>query len=83
MLPVPDARPWPDMQRFDFLVRTRALTDEEARAYFAEAQEDAAGGSPYREAALAALRRLTGRDAGPTADGWRRLLGLAGARRAE
>src|SRR5205085_5805773 len=31
--PVADAAPWPEMQRFDFLVRTRQLTDEEAAAY--------------------------------------------------
>ncbi len=30
---VPDANPWPEMQRFDFLVRTRRLTAEEAAAY--------------------------------------------------
>ena len=30
--PVADANPWPEMQRFDFLVRTRELTEEEAAA---------------------------------------------------
>jgi hypothetical protein len=30
---VADAHPWPEMQRFDFLVRTRSLTDEEAQVY--------------------------------------------------
>ncbi|MGH7222458.1 MAG: HEAT repeat domain-containing protein, partial [Gemmataceae bacterium] len=30
---VADANPWPEMQRFDFLVRTRVLSDGEATAY--------------------------------------------------
>ena len=32
-LPVEDADPWPEMQRYDFLVRTREVTDQEAVAY--------------------------------------------------
>jgi hypothetical protein len=76
--PVADANPWPEMQRFDYLVRTRELTDDEADAY--RRQLDAAGPdrpSPYQRAALAALRDLTGRDTAPTAAAWRRTLGLA------
>jgi len=30
---VADANPWPEMQRFDFLVRTRVLTEKEADTY--------------------------------------------------
>ena len=33
LLPVADAHPWPDSQRFDFFVRERKLTDEEAAVY--------------------------------------------------
>ena len=33
MMPVSDAHPWPEMQRFDFLVRTRTLTAAEALGY--------------------------------------------------
>jgi len=33
MMPVADAAPWPQRQRFDFLVRTRELPAEEAHAY--------------------------------------------------
>jgi hypothetical protein len=72
---VPDSAPWPEMQRFDFLVRTRTLTDAEAtkyRAEFARLEKT----SPYREAALTALRSLTGQDAEPTAAAWRQVLGL-------
>jgi uncharacterized protein involved in exopolysaccharide biosynthesis len=61
--PVADANPWPEMQRFDFLVRTRVLTDEEAEAYRAQLDRREPGSpSPYRRAVVAALRDLTGRD---------------------
>jgi hypothetical protein len=72
---VADADPWPEMQRFDYLVRERVLTEKEAQAYQAEfARREAT--NPYRRAALAALRRLTGRDAGTTALSWRTALGM-------
>jgi hypothetical protein len=56
---VTGAAPWPARQRFDFLVRERVLTDEEAQAYQAElgGSEES---SPYRQAARSALRELTG-----------------------
>ena len=73
-LKVADADPWPEMQRYDFLVRTREVTDEEVRAYQQLLQpsrpEDM---SPYRRAAVSALRGLTGLDAEPTATAWRKL----------
>jgi len=74
--PVADAHPWPEMQRFDFLVRTRVLTEEEKAA----APTPTAGLSPYQRATLAALRELTGRDTGPTPGDWRKLLSLPAAR---
>jgi hypothetical protein len=80
--PVADANPWPEMQRFDYLVRTRVLTDEEAEAYRAKFDRpDADRPSPYRRALLAALRDLTGRDTEPTAAAWRRTLGLPAPQR--
>jgi hypothetical protein len=75
---VADANPWPEMQRFDFLVRKRVLTDEEADSYRAKFdRREADRPSPYRRAVLAALRDLTGRDTEPTAEAWRRTLGLS------
>jgi hypothetical protein len=73
LVPVADAEPWPDKQRFDFLVRTRVLNKEEA----AERLKDTGSkcSSPQHEAALAALRRLTGHDFGPSAAAWRRMNG--------
>jgi HEAT repeats len=79
-LPVPDASPWPEMQRFDFLTRTRVLSEDEAASYReAFAKEKPGRLSPYHRAALSALRGLTGRDAEPTAAAWRRLLALPAA----
>jgi hypothetical protein len=79
--PVADANPWPEMQRFDYLVRTRVVTDEEAEGYrrqFGAREPDRP--SPYQRAVLAALRDLTGRDTEPTAVAWRRTVGLTARR---
>jgi hypothetical protein len=77
MLAVGDAHPWPEMQRFDFLVRERKLTSDEANEYKAKLTPKEAGVlSPYHRAALAALRELTGKDTAPTADAWQKLLDL-------
>jgi hypothetical protein len=73
--PVADANPWPEMQRFDFLVRERVLTEEEAISYRDKLKPHEEGEfSPYQRAALAALRDMTGRDTEPTPQAWRRLL---------
>ncbi|HMF17571.1 MAG TPA: hypothetical protein VKE98_10215 [Gemmataceae bacterium] len=72
-LPVVDAKPWPDMQRFDFLVRTRQVSEQEAKAY-GELLRPAKGLTPYQQVALTTLRTMTGQDAEPTAAAWRRLL---------
>ena len=76
-LPVADAAPWPEAQRFDFFVRERKLTDAEAAVYAEQLTPKEAGVvTPYHRAALAALRDITGKDAAPTADAWRALLKL-------
>jgi hypothetical protein len=65
--PVADANPWPEMQRFDFLVRTRTLTEDEARSYREKFDQREPGRpSAYQRVALAALREMTGKDAEPT-----------------
>jgi len=73
-LPVAKAQPWPELQRFDFLVRTRELTEKEADAYRALLRPEDGNLSPYHRAAVASLRQLTGRDAEPTAAAWRQVL---------
>jgi hypothetical protein len=82
MQSVADAQPWPEMQRFDFFVRTRTLSDEEAAVFRAKLGQRAPGVvTPYQRAVLFALRELTGKDTAPSADAWRQLLGLESARR--
>jgi hypothetical protein len=77
MMPVADPHPWPELQRFDFLVRTRELTAAQAQEYEPCCEADEPGRlSPYHRAALYALRELTGRDTEPSAAAWRKLLKL-------
>jgi hypothetical protein len=79
-LTVPDAHPWPELQRFDFVVRERKLTATEAEAFRVKLTPKEPGVlSPYHRAALAALRDLTGKDTAPTAEAWRKLLKLTEA----
>jgi hypothetical protein len=75
MLAVAEPHQWPEMQRFDFMVRERALTADEADEYREKLTPKGAGVlSPYHKAALSALRELTGKDTAPTAAAWRKLL---------
>jgi hypothetical protein len=63
------------MQRYDYLVRTRPLTPPERAAW--EARRNQHGQpqlSDYKRALLAALRTLTGKDAGITTADWQRVL---------
>jgi hypothetical protein len=76
-LKVADAAPWPEWQRFDFLVRTRTLTDQDAKAHREFHQPHEPGElSSYQRAAVVGLRALTGRDTEPTAAAWRKLVGM-------
>ncbi|MEQ8790313.1 MAG: HEAT repeat domain-containing protein [Pirellulaceae bacterium] len=69
---VPDASPWPAMQRFDFLVRTRVLPPEQQEHFDAHPVTDR--DSPQRDLLLRVLRQLTGRDGGNEPQRWRELL---------
>ena len=70
-LPVRDADPWPEMQRYDYLVRTREVTAQEAGTLRQLLQPKAPETlSPYQLAAHAALRALTGLNTQPTALAW-------------
>jgi hypothetical protein len=71
LLPVKDHGKWPEMQRFDFVVRKRVLS----RAQADDLRKRLEGPSPYREAAVRALWQLTGRALGAKAEEWRMLLG--------
>jgi hypothetical protein len=77
MMPVGDAHPWPEMQRFDFLVRTRVLSDNEVAAHVKEKQARAPGQvSENHKAVAAALNRLTGKTAAPTEVAWAQVLDI-------
>ena len=75
MMPVKNAAPWPEMQRFDFVARTRTLGDDELKDYVAKFDNLEPGVlPPNHKAALSALRELTGKDTTPTAEAWRKLV---------
>jgi hypothetical protein len=69
MLRVEDAKPWPDLQRFDFIVRTRPATAEEVAR---SEQQPVSTNYPQRVALLYALRRLSGRDLDASTETWRK-----------
>jgi hypothetical protein len=65
---------WPKVQRFDYVVRTRELTAEEAAAHEKKPRKPGPASYPQREAVLFALRELTGFDAGQDSAAWYELL---------
>ena len=69
--PAKDNGRWPKMQRFDYLVRERALAPIEV---VARTEKLVSFGDPNREAVLFALRKLTGKDAGKSMEAWRKLV---------
>lgn len=68
---------WPGTQRFDFLVRERAATVKEVNLARAKMAQKDRPPSEHQKAVFFALRELTGKDPGPTAQDWKRAL-LAG-----
>jgi hypothetical protein len=76
LMPVADAHPWPEMQRFDFLVRTRVVEGDELAKMQKAMERPAAYLSEQHKEALRVLRQLSGQDAAQTQGEWRRVLGL-------
>lgn len=77
LMPVENASPWPAMQRFDFLVRTRVLDGNELAVRMKQLQERPASFvSDHHKAALGALRRLTGQDAAANRAAWTRIINV-------
>jgi hypothetical protein len=74
---------WPNVQRFDYIVRIRQLTPAEVTRHLND--KPAAGLSNYaqRSSVLFALRELTGEDAGEDSAQWRRLLRRMGLDRTQ
>ena len=57
---VKNAKPWPDLQRYDFLVRTREITSREADAYRVWREKQGPDyRAPQHQAALQALQTIT------------------------
>lgn len=73
IMPVEGASPWPAEQRFDFVVCTRVVKPEEMPNITTKKDDN----YPQREAVLYALRGLTGKDAGTSAEKWREMLNIA------
>jgi hypothetical protein len=67
---------WPEVQRYDYLIRLRELTAAEAKQYgrLDKSSTDQGVNYPQRNAVLFALRELSGKDAGTTAAAWKKLL---------
>src|SRR5262249_23446923 len=66
---------WPKEQRYDFLVRVRPLTPKELARH--EQRRKSVKPQPlsdHQQAILFALRELTGKDLGTSAEAWKKLL---------
>ena len=75
MLPVENAAPWPAMQRFDFLVRSREVEGHELQRLQAQVQARPAGyRSDNQKAALRVLRELTRQNVAGNTAAWREVL---------
>jgi hypothetical protein len=70
---VEDHGAWPELQRFDYLIRLRPATAEEVRRARRLTAAKEPTTYPQREAVLFALRELSGKDAGTSAVAWRKL----------
>jgi hypothetical protein len=75
--PVRDHGAWPEMQRYDYLIRRRELSVAEAQ----DLAKKPATGYPQRESVIFALRELSGMDAGTSAKDWRKALASKASRK--
>jgi sugar lactone lactonase YvrE len=71
MLPVENHGVWPNVQRYDFLVRLRLATPEEVKLKTQVADKGVV--TEHQKALFFALRELTGKDPGPSPEDWKRL----------
>jgi hypothetical protein len=74
--------PWPEVQRFDYLVRVRELSDEEQtkRGLKSRRCSHETTSYPQREAVLFTLRELHGKDVGDSTSAWKKAIGDAKSR---
>jgi hypothetical protein len=75
MMPVANHGAWPEMQRFDFIVRNRVVEGAELKQLEAKVKARPAGFvAENQKAASDALRRVTGQDAGVNGAAWLNLI---------
>jgi len=67
-LPVKNHGVWPQVQRFDFVIRERPATPTDIKA---ASGRDPKKPSEHQRSLFFALRELTGADPGPTAEDWK------------
>jgi sugar lactone lactonase YvrE len=72
-LPVTNHGIWPEVQRFDFLVRERTLQPLE-RVDFILQKDTTGQPTAHQQALFFTLRHLTNEDPGPTVEDWKRLV---------
>jgi hypothetical protein len=65
---------WPNLQRFDYIVRTRQLSAAEVKRHINDKATTDLTQYAQRSSVLFALRELTGQEAGEDSAEWRRLL---------
>jgi hypothetical protein len=77
MMPVENHGPWPEMQRFDFIVRNRVVEGAELNKLQEKIKARPANFiAENHKAAMDALRRLTGQNADANAAAWNRIFAL-------
>lgn len=76
--PVPAPGKWPELQRYDYLIRERVLAAAEVKDFqnFIRSSSGHRSEKPFaqRDAVLFALRELTGKDIGLSSQAWRESL---------
>jgi HEAT repeat protein len=76
--PVEDPGQWPAYQRYDYLVRVRALSKALlARLKQSKVELEADEVSPHKQVLFSALRELTGKDLGSSVEAWAKAFGRA------
>jgi hypothetical protein len=74
---VKDAKPWPALQRFDYVVRQRPLTPAEVKQrglHDGSGEQGAPADYPQRGAVLYAIKGLAGQEVSSLAERWKRLV---------
>jgi len=79
LMPVENANPWPDKQRFDFLVRTRVVEGAELDIMKERVQARGANPTDHQRTVHLLLKQMTGEDAAPNAAAWKRVLNIGQA----